>query len=407
MAIAQQSGTGRHVVIAGGGFAGLTAAYTVRAALRPSDRVTLVAPNPYFVFLPSLVRAALGEPLLHSSFPLDAALAAHDIDYVHGSVRAVQVDEHAIRTDDGELRYDRLIVATGGRPDTTSIPGLAGEFRLASWVVGEDSAMEARNTIRHLFEQPGPVVIGAAQGASYISGAYELAFSLDAELRRRGIRDRVPLTFVTAEPYIGHLGIGQTAAGAHLQRMLADRNIETRVGVSIEGVDRHAVKISAGESLETQTAIIMPPFTGAVDIWKSADLTDKSGMIPVTPQYRHTTQPDIYAAGVASYFREPTKPLGWVHPPGTGYLSVRMGKAAAQNVAASLECGATAKRTLPYVFDVRIIDGGSTGLLLSSRGTNQPHHAARSLPGNSARALKIMVERYLIWKLRAGRVDLP
>jgi NADH dehydrogenase FAD-containing subunit len=151
----------------------------------------------------------------------------------------------------------------------------------------------------------------------------------------------------------------------------------------------------------------MPPFTGAVDIWKSADLTDKSGMIPVTPQYRHTTQPDIYAAGVASYFREPTKPLGWVHPPGTGYLSVRMGKAAAQNVAASLECGATAKRTLPYVFDVRIIDGGSTGLLLSSRGTNQPHHAARSLPGNSARALKIMVERYLIWKLRAGRVDLP
>jgi sulfide:quinone oxidoreductase len=407
MSIAQQSGTGRHVVIAGGGFAGLTAAYTARAALRPDDRVTLVAPNPYFVFLPSLVRAALGESLLHSSFPLDAALAAHDIDYVHGSVREVQADEHVIRTDDGELRYDRLIIATGGRPDASTIPGLAGEFRLASWVVGEDSAMEARNTIRHLFETPGPVVIGAAQGASYLSGAYELAFSLDAELRRRGLRDRVPLTFVTAEPYIGHLGIGQTTAGAHLERMLADRSIRTRVGVSIEGVDRHAVKISGGESLETQTAIIMPPFTGAVDIWKSAGLTDKTGMIPVTPQYRHTSHPDIYAAGVASYFQDPIKPLGCVHPPGTGYLSVRMGKAAAQNVAASLECGAPAKRTLPYMFDVRIIDGGSNGLLLSSRGTKQLHHAARSLPGRSARALKIMVERYLIWKLRAGRVDLP
>lgn len=403
----QQSRTGRHVVVAGGGFAGLTAAYTVRAALRPDDRVTLVSPNPYFVFLPSLVRAALGEPLLHSSFQLDAALAAKDIDYLHSYVREVKADDHVIRTDDVELRYDRLIVATGGRPDTSKIPGLAGEFRLASWVVGEDSAMEARNTIRHLLEEPGPIVVGAAQEASYISGAYELVFSLDAELSRRGLRDRAPLTFVTAEPYIGHLGFGQTAAGPHLQRMLAERNIETRVGVSIERVERHAVKISGGESLETQAAIIMPPFTGAVDIWKSAGLTDQTGMIPVSAQYRHTSQPDIYAAGVASYFQEPVNPLGCIHPPGTGYLSVRMGKAAAQNVAASLECGAPARRTLPYVFDLRIIDGRSTGLLLSSRGTSQLHHAARYLPGKSARALKTTVERYLIWKLRTGRMDLP
>lgn len=408
MASSQNAKTGRHVVIAGGGFAGLTAAYTARAALRPDDRVTLVAPNTFFVFLPSLVRAALGESLVHSSFQLDAALAAKDIDYLHGYVRDVRVDDHVVRTDEGELPYDRLIIATGGQPDTSTIPGLAGEFRLASWVVGEDSAMEARNTIRHLFEHPGPIVIGAAQGASYISGAYELAFSLDAELRRRGLRDRAPLTFVTAEPYIGHLGIGQTAAQSHLTRMLTDRNIETRVGVSIERVERHAVKISGGESVATQAAIIMPPFTGAVDIWKSAGLTDGTGMIPVTAQYQHTSQPDIYAAGVASYFQQLTKPLGRAHPPaGTGYLSVRMGKAAAQNVAASLECGTPAKRTLPYVLDLRIIDGRSSGLLLSSRGTNQLHHAARYLPGKSARVLKTAVERYLIWKLRTGRTDLP
>jgi sulfide:quinone oxidoreductase len=407
MAIAQYAGMGRHVVIAGGGFAGLTAAYTVRAALRPDDRVTLVAPNAHFVFLPSLVRATLGESLLHSSFQLDAALVAHDIDYVRGHVREIRTDEHVVRTDVGDLRYDRLIVATGGRPDTSTIPGLAGEFRLASWVVGEDSAMEARNTVRDLFAHPGPIVIGAAQGASYISGAYELAFTLDAELRRRGLRNRAPLTFVTAEPYIGHLGIGQAAAGAYLERMLADRNIVIRAGVSIERVERHAVKISSGERLETQAVIIMPPFTGAVDIWKSAGLTDGTGMIPVTPQYRHTTQPDIYAAGVASYFHEPAKPLGGAHPPGTGYLSARMGKAAAQNVAASLGCGAPARRTLPYVVDLRIIDGQSAGLLLSSRGTDQLHHAARYLPGKSARTLKTAVERYLIWKLRTGRMDLP
>lgn len=407
MITGQHTGTGRHVVIAGGSFAGLAAAYTVRAALRPEDRVTLVAPNTHFVFAPALVRAALGEPLLHNSFQLDAALAAKDIEYRHGSVRDVRVDDHLIRTDDGEFGYDRLIIATGGRPDTSTIPGLAGEFRLASWIVGEDSAMEARNTVRHFFENPGPIVIGAAQGSSYISGAYELALTLDAELRRRGWRDRTPMTFVTSEPYLGHLGIGQTASQAHLLRMFADRNIQTRVGVSIERVERDAVQISSGERLEARTAIIMPPFTGAVDIWKSAGLTDATGMIPVTSLYRHTKQPDIYAAGVASYFDQPTSPLGCAHPPGTGYLSVHMGKAAGQNVAASLQCGEPARRTLPYVLDLRIIDGHDTGLLLSSRGGDQLHHSARSLPGRSARYSKIAIERYLIWRLRTGRIDLP
>jgi sulfide:quinone oxidoreductase len=407
MITAQQTGPARHVVIAGGSFAGLAAAYTVRAALRPDDRVTLVAPNTHFVFAPSLVRAALGERLLHSSFPLDAALAAKDIDYRHGSVRSVQADQQTVRLDDGELHYDRLIVTTGGRPDTSTIPGLAGEFRLASWIVGEDSAMEARNTVRRYFEDPGPLVIGAAQGASYVSGAYELALSLDAELRRRGLRDRVPLTFVTAEPYLGHLGFGQSAAQAHLVRLFAERDIATRVGVSIERVTREAVQLSNGESLETRTAIVMPPFTGAVDIWKSAGLTDTTGMIPVTAEYRHTIQPEIYAAGVASYFQEPIPPLGCVHPPGTGYLSVRMGQAAGQNVAASLDCGLPAKHPLPSVLDVRILAGPDTGLLLSSWGRQQLHHTAQRLPGKSAAALKLTVERYLLWRLRTGRMDLP
>lgn len=407
MSTAEHTETGRHVVIAGGSFAGLAAAYTVRAALRPDDRVTVVAPNTHFVFAPSLVRTALGESLLHNSFQLDAALAAKDIDYIHSSVRDVRADEHIVRTDDGELHYDRLIIATGGRPDTSTIPGIAGEFRQASWVVGEDSAMEARNTIRRFFENPGPIVIGAAQGASYISGAYELALALAGELRRRGLRERAPLTFVTAEPYLGHLGIGQTAAQAHVIRMFEERNIETRVGVGIEQVERHAVTLSSGETLDARTAIIMPPFTGAVDIWKSAGLTDATGMIPVTSQYQHTTQPDIYAAGVASYFKDPTPPLGCGHPPGTGYLSVRMGKAAGQNVAASLDRGAPAKHTLPYVLDLRIVDGHDTGLLLRSRGRDHLHHSARRLPGKTARTVKLAIERYLIWRLRTGRMDLP
>jgi sulfide:quinone oxidoreductase len=143
---------------------------------------------------------------------------------------------HRLTTDDGEVFYDRLIIATGGRPNASAVPGLAGEFRAASWVVGEDSALEARNVLRTLREEPGPLVIGAAQGASYLSAAYELVLALDTALLREGIRERVPMTFVTAEPHLGHLGFGQTAAERELEQLFAQRHIASRVDVRIKRV---------------------------------------------------------------------------------------------------------------------------------------------------------------------------
>ncbi len=68
-----------------------------------------------------------------------------------------------------------------------------------------------RNKAGAAFEEfckkPGPIITGAVQGASCFGPAYEYTFILETELRRRKIRDKVPMTFVTAEPYIGHLGL--------------------------------------------------------------------------------------------------------------------------------------------------------------------------------------------------------
>ncbi len=397
----------RHVVIAGASFAGLGAAYELRERLRPDDRITVISPTETFVFAPSLVWAALGRPSLHSTFALEPALGAKNITFMRSSVREVRVPEHVVRTDEDEVPYDKLIIATGGRPDTLTIPGLAGVSRAASWVVGEDSALEARNVLRELFREPGPLVLGAAQGASYVSAAYEMALALDTALRRDGLRDRVPITFVTSEPYLGHLGFGQTAARRPLETLFADRYIETRVGVGIEHVRTGEVKLTSGEVLPARAIVIMPPFTGAADIWKSANLTDRSGLIPVTAQYRHTEYPDVYAAGVASYFSEPVPPLGYTHPPHTGYLSLSMGKAAGSNVAASLGCGEPVRRPLPALLDIRILDGGNVGMLLRSRGTDVLHNSAMILPGRIAHRLKSATERYLVWRLRTGRMSLP
>ena len=52
------------------------------------------------------------------------------------------------------------------------------------------------------------MVIGAMPGASCFGPAYEFTFIVDADLRKRKLRNKVPITFVTSEPYIGHMGLG-------------------------------------------------------------------------------------------------------------------------------------------------------------------------------------------------------
>lgn len=397
----------RHVVVAGRGFAGVGAAYTLRERLPPEYRVTVVEPSGRFLFAPSLVWAVLGRSLYLGAFALYPALEAKGIEYDRASVREVRIDEHVIRTDDREIQYDRLIIATGGRPDTTAIPGLAGEFRATHWIVGEESAAEAADTLRRLFDEPGPVIIGAAQGATYFSGVYELALALDTVLRKRGIRDHVPLTFITGQPYLGDLGFDQDAARAKLERMFGVKNIAYRTSTFIKRVGRQEVVLASGETLPAVASVIMPPFKGDVDLQKSPNLTDERGFIPVNERYQHVKYADIYAAGVASSFTRPIPPLTEPRVPHTGYLAVRMGHAAAQNVAASLGFGPPAKRTLPYVLDVRLLDGGSTGLFLASRGTRRLQNMAIELPGQAAHYLKAFQERYLVWRLHTGRMDLP
>lgn len=397
----------KRIVVVGGSFAGLGAAFTLRQRLPADCRVTLISPSSTFVFAPSSIWTAFGRSTSRNTFLLDSVLRRKGIEFVRSYVREVRPDAHVVRTDDGEISYDRLIIATGGRPDSSSIPGLAGEFRAAHWIVGEESALDLRMTLERLYEKPGPLVIGAAAGAAYLSAAYELTLALDAELRRRGLRERVPITFVTAEPYLGHLGLDQTEARHEIEKLFNERGIVSKTGVNIHRVDTDVVVLSTGERLAAQASFIMPPFTGAIDIWKSAGLTNASGLIPVNERYQHAGFSDIYAAGVAATFEHAVPPLSSTILPQTAYLSLRMGRMAGENAAASLGYGEPANRTLPRLLDVRVLDGDTVGVLLTTRVKNRVRNRALRLPGRSAHFLKLAIERYLLWRLQSGRMALP
>jgi sulfide:quinone oxidoreductase len=197
-----------HVVILGAGLGGTIMAYEVKEKLRREDRLTVVNLGTAYSFVPSNPWVAVGwrEPQ-DITVDLSAVLAKRGIGLRPEGARRVHPKENRIELNDGSfLDYDYLVIATGPDLAFDEIPGL-GPDGFTQSICHIDHAVAAKTQFDALLKKPGPIVVGAVQGASCYGPAYEFAFILDTALRRARKRDQVPMTFVTPEPYIGHLGL--------------------------------------------------------------------------------------------------------------------------------------------------------------------------------------------------------
>ena len=71
-----------------------------------------------------------------------------------------------------------------------------------------DHAERAYQTYQHFLDHPGPAIIGAMPRVLRASPQLMNSFIVNTDLRKRKLRHKVPMTYVTSEPYIGHLGLG-------------------------------------------------------------------------------------------------------------------------------------------------------------------------------------------------------
>jgi sulfide:quinone oxidoreductase len=183
-------------------------AYELRDQLGNEHKVTLVSKSSTYSFVPSNPWVAVGwRERKAVEVDLVPACARRDIDLMPQGAERVLPQEKRIQLMDGtSLSYDYLVIATGPELAFDEIPGFGPELFTQS-VCHIDHALATKQAFEKLVAKPGPVVIGAVQGASCFGPAYEFAFILDKALRDAKVRDRVPMTFVTSEPYIGHLGL--------------------------------------------------------------------------------------------------------------------------------------------------------------------------------------------------------
>ncbi|HEX7955007.1 MAG TPA: FAD/NAD(P)-binding oxidoreductase, partial [Burkholderiales bacterium] len=198
-----------HIVILGAGVGGMPMAYEMKELARPQDRVTVISNTPTFHFVPSNPWVAVNwRGRKDIEFEAAPYLAKKGIDFIASGARRVRPDSNEVELVDGRLvHYDFLVIATGPKLAFDEIEGLGPQGHTQS-VCHVDHASSAATAWEAFVRDPGPIVVGAVQGASCFGPAYEFAFIMDTDLRKRKIRDKVPMTFVTAEPYIGHLGLG-------------------------------------------------------------------------------------------------------------------------------------------------------------------------------------------------------
>lgn len=392
------------IVVLGGSFGGLTAALELKRLLGARADVTVVSDDDRFVFLPSLPWLIMGWRK-----PDDITLAVSEIlrpkgiEFLHEAARLVDPENHRVETSTKTLSYDYLVVSTGPQLAFDEIPGLGPERGFTDSTFTLDQAVRTAQTWKRILEKPGPMVLGSSQMVSCFGPSYELAFEMDAELRRRKMRHAVPIIYLTSEPYLGHMGVGGLGKSRRfIEDEFAERDIKPIVSQAIEEVAPGEIRLKDGTKIPFSLAMIAPPFKGVPAV---APLGNPRGFIPVDKHYRHTKYQDVFAVGVAMAIAPPEQTPVPVGVPKTGFMTVKMAKIAAATIAA--EVAGTTPPSAEAIGVICLMDMGDTAAIMKAFPVLPPRQESYMKKAIWAKWMKHGFERYFLWKMKRGLSNLP
>jgi sulfide:quinone oxidoreductase len=394
-------------------------AYELRSKLRRNAKITLLSDSDWFHFVPSNPWVAVNwrkpeDIKIH----LPTICTKLKLAFDPTGAKHVLPEANAIELNDGRrVPYDYLVIATGPALAFDEIEGLGPRANTIS-ICHVDHAKDAAEKWEHFCKSPGPIVIGAVQGASCFGPAYEFALIANADLRKRGIRNKVPITFVTSEPYIGHLGLGGVGdTKGLLESALRDRDIKWITNAKLDAAKVDSVEITEVDedgkpkrqhSLPSKLTMFIPAFRG-VSCMMGADgkglagLANPRGFILVDKYQRNPAYKNVFAVGVGIAIPpfEPTPvPVG---VPKTGYMIESMVAAVAENIReliAGKEPGHEATWSA-----VCLADFGNNGVAFVAVPQIPPRNINWTGEGYWVHLAKVAFEKYFLRKVRKGLAE--
>ena len=299
------------MLIAGGGIAGLEALLALRDLAPEQVSLTLVAPDPDFVYRPLLVE----EPFSHQPAeqralaPIAEELGAK---FIQQSLAAIRPMERTAELGDGStLHYDDAVVCVGA----SSVPALASATTL--WATGGQLAIDELLT-QAASRESRRIAFVVPSGATWPLPLYELALMARRRAVELGLRE---LECVVVTPEAAPLAIFGPVASESVASLLKARGIQLRTGARAAEGDSGSLELTpAHERLEVAACVALPVLEGP----RLAGLpADENGFIPIDEHARVPGVDHVYAAGDGTNF-----------PIKQGGLGTQQADAAAEHIAA-------------------------------------------------------------------------
>jgi NADH dehydrogenase len=296
----------KHVVIVGGGFAGLHCA--LKLVSRPEVRITLLDKNNYQQFQPLLYQVASG--LLapgNAAFPLrDVLHKAANVDVKMAEVVSADLAARAVRTSDGQTcRGDFLVLAAGSEVNFFKTPG-AKEHALPLYSLRDAEviqsrlleALEAADREPSLADQGGLTVVVVGAGPT----GTEMAGALGDALRRmdKGLYKNVDPS--KAKVYLADmahhvLGAFSPESQAYAARKLAERGVELRLGSAVKEVTATHVLLADGSQIRARIVIWAGGLKASTLAGYLGVTQGRGGRLDVEPDFTLRGFPGVYALG--------------------------------------------------------------------------------------------------------------
>lgn len=289
------------VLVLGGGFGGLEAAFGLRLAIGERAEITLVSDQDYFLFKPNSIYVPFGLDPEKLKVPLAGPTHRKGITFVRGRVEGVDPEAQSVAVDGERLPYDRLIIATGAAMRATEVPGLA-EHAVTPWTPVEMLGLRAG--FQGLLDAAGSgqrrrVLFLVPPNNKCAGPLYEIVLMLDTWLRRKHVRESVEITWSTFEDsYIQAFGPRlHEVAAAEFDR----RGIEGHSGWLVERVEPEVVSYANGRQLGYDLLVAFPPYIASTPF--DGLRTDDRGFLATKLGSRQLVDhPDVFAVGDAGDF---------------------------------------------------------------------------------------------------------
>ncbi len=402
------------VVVLGAGLGGVIMAYEMKDKLGANDKLTVVNLGASYSFVPSNPWVAVGwRKRKDISVELAQIFEKRGIALRPEGAKRVHPAENRIELNDGSsVSYDYLIIATGPELAFDEVEGLGPEANTQS-ICHIDHAERARTAFDALVKAPGPIVVGAVQGASCFGPAYEFAFILDTALRRARKRDQVPMTFVTPEPYIGHLGLdGVGDTKSLLESAMRERHIKWITNAKVKKVEAGKMvveevdetgAVKATHELPFAYSMMLPAFRGVSAIRGIEGLTNPRGFVLIDKYQRNPVFKNIFGIGVAVAIPPVGKTPLPVGVPKTGFMIESMVTATAENVAALI--AGREPRAVATWNAVCLADFGDEGIAFIAQPQIPPRNVNWSSSGKWVHTAKVGFEKHFLRKVRHGKAE--